>query len=120
MQPSPAPLSPFGPFKPCRNTAVPLLHRRPHRLPWTAEERRPHRLPWTPACEQPAQHGALSHSRSPCGSQVETLRAGRTRFLLTGDVYRRDAIDATHYPVFHQMEGVRVFEPAARFRRHRR
>lgn len=30
-------------------------------------------------------------------------------FLVTGDVYRRDAIDATHYPVFHQMEGVRVF-----------
>ena len=30
-------------------------------------------------------------------------------FLVTGDVYRRDAIDATHYPVFHQTEGVRVF-----------
>jgi phenylalanyl-tRNA synthetase alpha chain len=28
-----------------------------------------------------------------------------------GDVYRRDSIDATHYPVFHQMEGVRVFSP---------
>jgi hypothetical protein len=27
-------------------------------------------------------------------------------------VYRRDSIDATHYPVFHQMEGVRVFSPA--------
>ena len=26
-----------------------------------------------------------------------------------GDVYRRDSIDATHYPVFHQMEGVRVY-----------
>ena len=25
---------------------------------------------------------------------------------------RRDSIDATHYPVFHQMEGVRVFSPA--------
>lgn len=24
---------------------------------------------------------------------------------------RRDSIDATHYPVFHQMEGVRVFGP---------
>lgn len=32
---------------------------------------------------------------------------------MTGDVYRRDAIDATHYPVFHQMEGVRVFGPDA-------
>jgi hypothetical protein len=27
-------------------------------------------------------------------------------------VYRRDSIDATHYPVFHQMEGVRVYAPA--------
>ena len=44
--------------------------------------------------------------------QVETLRSGKRAFLITGDVYRRDAIDATHYPVFHQMEGVRVFSPA--------
>lgn len=42
--------------------------------------------------------------------QAEMLRAGETAFLVTGDVYRRDSIDATHYPVFHQMEGVRVFE----------
>lgn len=27
------------------------------------------------------------------------------RFLVAGDVYRRDPIDRTHYPVFHQMEG---------------
>lgn len=27
-------------------------------------------------------------------------------FLVTGDVYRRDEIDARHFPVFHQMEGV--------------
>eukprot|EP00898_Chlorokybus_atmophyticus_P004208 jgi/Chlat1/4789/Chrsp31S04777 len=44
--------------------------------------------------------------------QAELLRAGHTRFLVTGDVYRRDSIDATHYPVFHQMEGVRVFNPS--------
>ena len=25
-----------------------------------------------------------------------------------GDVYRRDEIDSTHYPVFHQVEGVRL------------
>ncbi|CAM9639702.1 unnamed protein product [Phaeothamnion confervicola] len=30
-------------------------------------------------------------------------------FLVSGDVYRRDEIDSSHYPVFHQMEGVRVF-----------
>lgn len=44
--------------------------------------------------------------------QTETLQKGHDRFLIIGDVYRRDTIDATHYPVFHQMEGVRVFEPA--------
>ncbi|KAL3157791.1 hypothetical protein ABBQ32_012215 [Trebouxia sp. C0010 RCD-2024] len=40
--------------------------------------------------------------------QAELLRKGETSFLLTGDVYRRDSIDASHYPVFHQMEGLYV------------
>ncbi|ERN09070.1 phenylalanine--tRNA ligase, chloroplastic/mitochondrial isoform X1 [Amborella trichopoda] len=44
--------------------------------------------------------------------QAELLRRGHSHFLVTGDVYRRDSIDSTHYPVFHQMEGVRVFSPA--------
>jgi phenylalanyl-tRNA synthetase alpha chain len=43
--------------------------------------------------------------------QLELLKNGYRQFLVTGDVYRRDSIDATHYPVFHQVEGVRVFEP---------
>ncbi|CAL9074864.1 phenylalanine--tRNA ligase, chloroplastic/mitochondrial-like isoform X2 [Musa acuminata AAA Group] len=43
--------------------------------------------------------------------QAELLRDGHSYFLVTGDVYRRDSIDSTHYPVFHQMEGVRVFSP---------
>ncbi|XP_034678282.1 phenylalanine--tRNA ligase, chloroplastic/mitochondrial-like [Vitis riparia] len=43
--------------------------------------------------------------------QAELLRRGHTHFLVTRDVYRRDSIDSTHYPVFHQMEGVRVFFP---------
>eukprot|EP00747_Dinoflagellata_sp_TGD_P024002 gnl/TRDRNA2_/TRDRNA2_130239_c0_seq1.p1 gnl/TRDRNA2_/TRDRNA2_130239_c0~~gnl/TRDRNA2_/TRDRNA2_130239_c0_seq1.p1 ORF type:complete len:429 (+),score=71.34 gnl/TRDRNA2_/TRDRNA2_130239_c0_seq1:126-1412(+) len=30
-------------------------------------------------------------------------------FLVSGDVYRRDEIDASHHPVFHQCEGVRLF-----------
>merc|ERR1712194_455760 len=30
-------------------------------------------------------------------------------FLCAGDVYRRDEIDASHYPCFHQSEGVRLF-----------
>ena len=40
------------------------------------------------------------------------VQEGHTKFLCIGDVYRRDTIDATHYPAFHQMEGVRVFEKA--------
>ncbi|CAB68152.1 phenylalanine-tRNA synthetase-like protein [Arabidopsis thaliana] len=43
--------------------------------------------------------------------QAELLRKGHSRFLVTGDVYRRDSIDSTHYPVFHQMEGFCVFSP---------
>ena len=30
-------------------------------------------------------------------------------YLITADVYRRDEIDRTHYPAFHQMEGARVW-----------
>jgi len=41
--------------------------------------------------------------------QASLLQNGYDSFLCTGDVYRRDEIDASHYPVFHQMEGVRVF-----------
>lgn len=40
--------------------------------------------------------------------QNELLRQGETSFLVTGDVYRKDEIDRFHYPIFHQMEGVRV------------
>ena len=39
----------------------------------------------------------------------DMLRSGLDAFLTTGDVYRRDTIDRTHYPVFHQMDGVRLF-----------
>jgi phenylalanyl-tRNA synthetase alpha chain len=31
-------------------------------------------------------------------------------FCLSADVYRRDEIDKSHYPVFHQMEGIRLFD----------
>ena len=44
--------------------------------------------------------------------QHEKLKGGEKQFLVTGDVYRRDTIEATHFPVFHQMEGVRVFDAA--------
>jgi len=51
--------------------------------------------------------------------QVELLAAGLDAFLVAGDVYRRDTIDRTHYPVFHQMEGVRLFTEQQLFRRAR-
>ena len=38
--------------------------------------------------------------------QAGLLSAGHRRFLVTGDVFRRDTVDRTHYPVFHQVEGV--------------
>lgn len=40
--------------------------------------------------------------------EVELFKAGVEHFLLTADVYRRDEIDRSHYPVFHQMEGANV------------
>lgn len=41
--------------------------------------------------------------------EVETYRSGLDHWLLSADVYRRDEIDASHYPVFHQMEGTHVW-----------
>ncbi|XP_055347037.1 phenylalanine--tRNA ligase, mitochondrial-like [Paramacrobiotus metropolitanus] len=40
--------------------------------------------------------------------QRDLMRSGLREFLAVGDVYRRDEIDSTHFPVFHQMEGVRL------------
>lgn len=40
---------------------------------------------------------------------VKLLKNGVDYFLSIGDVYRRDEIDATHYPIFHQVDSVRVF-----------
>jgi phenylalanyl-tRNA synthetase alpha chain len=42
--------------------------------------------------------------------QSTLLSQGVDKFVVTGDVYRRDEIDSTHYPVFHQMEGVKLFD----------
>lgn len=41
--------------------------------------------------------------------QSTLMRQGKEAFLCTGDVYRRDEIDASHFPAFHQMEGVKLF-----------
>ena len=45
--------------------------------------------------------------------QADTFRANETEgYLVSADVYRRDAIDRSHYPVFHQMEGARTWDRA--------
>lgn len=44
--------------------------------------------------------------------EVETFRAGEEKWLLTADVYRRDEIDSSHYPIFHQMEGASIWSTA--------
>jgi phenylalanyl-tRNA synthetase alpha chain len=45
-------------------------------------------------------------------NELEFLKAGKRAFLIAGDVYRRDQIDFAHYPVFHQLEGVKVISAA--------
>lgn len=40
--------------------------------------------------------------------QSELMKSGLNDFLMIGDVYRRDEIDRTHYPVFHQVDAVRL------------
>ncbi|EPQ58716.1 hypothetical protein GLOTRDRAFT_5622, partial [Gloeophyllum trabeum ATCC 11539] len=42
--------------------------------------------------------------------EVEVFERGEIQWLLTADVYRRDEIDGSHYPVFHQMEGARIVD----------
>ena len=42
--------------------------------------------------------------------QNEVLEQDITKFLITGDVYRKDEVDRTHYPVFHQMEGLCIVD----------
>jgi phenylalanyl-tRNA synthetase alpha chain len=40
--------------------------------------------------------------------QAQGLDSGSRRFVCVADVYRRDAIDSTHYPAFHQCEIVKI------------
>ncbi|KAK4152758.1 hypothetical protein C8A00DRAFT_15980 [Chaetomidium leptoderma] len=43
--------------------------------------------------------------------EAELFRASASGgYLLSADVYRRDEVDRSHYPVFHQMEGARVWD----------
>ncbi|VDM96984.1 unnamed protein product [Thelazia callipaeda] len=47
--------------------------------------------------------------------QHSLIKQGLDSFLVIGDVYRRDAIDRTHFSCFHQVEGVRLFTAAELF-----
>lgn len=43
--------------------------------------------------------------------QAETFRANASDgYLISADVYRRDEIDRSHYPIFYQMEGARSWD----------
>lgn len=43
--------------------------------------------------------------------EVEIFKANTSDgYTLAGDVYRRDAIDRSHYPIFHQMEGALTWD----------
>jgi phenylalanyl-tRNA synthetase alpha chain len=43
--------------------------------------------------------------------QADVFRANESEgWLISADVYRRDAIDRSHYPIFHQMEGARMWD----------
>ena len=53
-----------------------------------------------------SDHVLRSHTSA---HQRDFIKMGLDCFLVAGDVYRRDEIDSSHYPVFHQMEGVRLF-----------
>ena len=43
--------------------------------------------------------------------EADTFRENKSvGYTISADVYRRDAIDRTHYPIFHQMEGARMWD----------
>ena len=43
--------------------------------------------------------------------QAEIFRKDESEgYTISADVYRRDAIDRSHYPIFHQMEGARMWD----------
>lgn len=43
--------------------------------------------------------------------EVDTFRANLSNgYTISADVYRRDAVDRSHYPVFHQMEGALTWD----------
>jgi len=54
-----------------------------------------------------SQHMLRAHTTA---HQRDFIKAGLNQFLIVGDVYRRDTVDCSHYPVFHQVDGVMLFD----------
>ncbi len=53
-------------------------------------------------------HALLRTETSPSQIRVMEARRPPVYMISHGRVYRRDTIDATHYPIFHQVEGLAV------------
>jgi phenylalanyl-tRNA synthetase alpha chain len=45
----------------------------------------------------------------PIGSS--STGQSKLKYITCGDVYRKDAVDSSHYPVFHQMDAFAIMEP---------
>lgn len=58
-----------------------------------------------------ASHVLRTHTSAHQGQVLSSSQSDA--YLLTADVYRRDEVDPTHYPVFHQMEGIKLFDRKA-------
>ena len=52
----------------------------------------------------------LRSQTSPVQARIMTTRKPPIRIIAPGRVYRSDAVDATHSPIFHQIEGLVVDE----------
>ncbi|RUT67904.1 hypothetical protein D0817_23850 [Flavobacterium cupreum] len=56
--------------------------------------------------------GHLLHTHTS-GHQNNLMKQDHTKFLVTGNVYRKDTIDVPHYPIFQQMAGVKLLPEGA-------
>ncbi|EEB07527.1 phenylalanyl-tRNA synthetase [Schizosaccharomyces japonicus yFS275] len=60
------------------------------------------------------QYCLRTHTSAHQPDHFRLLKESRgisTSFLITADTYRKDEVDACHYPVFHQTEGAFVAKP---------
>jgi len=50
--------------------------------------------------------------RTHMTSYIKSLanKAENNKYVICGDVYRKDTVDATHFPVFHQIDGFAIIE----------